>query len=80
MEYRNYNDVIYLRLDRGDEVLTSILEVCKKEGIHSCIFSGIGGCEISTMAARAMVRTIGDIQRERCLVRNLLEYYVVISY
>ena len=45
MEYRNYNNVIYLRLDKGDEVLSSIVNVCKSEGVKSCIFSGIGGCD-----------------------------------
>ena len=45
MDYRNYNNVVYLRLDKGDEVLSSILEVCEKEGIKSCVFSGIGGCD-----------------------------------
>lgn len=45
MEYHNYNNIIYLRLDKGDEVLSSILAVCKNEGIKSCIFSGIGGCD-----------------------------------
>lgn len=45
MEYRNYNNVIYLRLDKGDEVLSSIVSVCKSEGLKSCVFSGIGGCD-----------------------------------
>ena len=45
MEYRVFNNVIYLRLDRGDEVLTTILSVSQDEGIKSCVFSGIGGCD-----------------------------------
>ena len=49
MEYRNFNDVVYLRLDKGDEVLASILEVCKKEGFRSCVFSGIGGCDYAKL-------------------------------
>ena len=51
MEYRNYNGVIYLRLDKGDEVLSSVLSVCEKEGIKSCIFSGIGGCDYAKVGA-----------------------------
>ena len=31
MEYRNYNNVVYLRLDKGDEVLSSILRSAKKK-------------------------------------------------
>lgn len=49
MEYRNYNDVLYLRLDKGDEVLSSILDVCEKEKIQSCVFSGIGGCDYAKL-------------------------------
>ena len=45
MECRNYNDTIYLRLDKWDEVLSSILDVCEKEKVQSCVFSGIGGCD-----------------------------------
>ena len=30
MGCRNYNAVLYLRLDKGDEVLSSILDVCEK--------------------------------------------------
>lgn len=36
--------------------------------------------QIGTMATRAMMRTIGDIQRQRRFVRHLLKHYVVISY
>ena len=49
MEYRNYNGIIYLRLDKGDEVLSSITDVCQKEGIRSCICSGIGGCDYAKL-------------------------------
>ena len=49
MEYRNYNNVIYLRLDKGDEVLSSIVYVCEREGVKSCVFSGIGGCDYAKL-------------------------------
>ena len=45
MDYREYGDSLYLRLDKGEEVLSSIKTVCQKEGIASCFFSGIGGCD-----------------------------------
>lgn len=45
MEYRRYEDAYYIRLDRGDEVLTSILNVCEREKISSATYSGIGGCD-----------------------------------
>lgn len=44
IDYRKYGQTYYIRLDRGDEVLSSILEICKKEKIESAIYSGIGGC------------------------------------
>ena len=49
MEYRNYNDVLYLRLDEGGEVLSSILDVCGKEKVQNCVFSGIGGCDYAKL-------------------------------
>ena len=45
MDYRKYNNTYYIRLDRGDEVVSSILDICKKEQIKSCVYNGIGGCQ-----------------------------------
>ena len=44
MDYRKYGDAVYIRMDRGDEIIGGILDVCRKEKIMSAIFSGIGGC------------------------------------
>ena len=44
MEYRRFADTYYVRLDRGDEVISSILEVCRAEHIGSAVYTGIGGC------------------------------------
>ena len=44
MEYRKYADTYYVRLDRGDEITSSVLEVCRAERIKSAIYVGIGGC------------------------------------
>ena len=44
MDYRNMNDVYYIRVDKGEEIIGKLLEVCKNEGIKSGIFTGIGGC------------------------------------
>ena len=43
MDYRKISDTYYVRMDRGDEVISGILDICRKENITSCIFSGIGG-------------------------------------
>ena len=44
MDYRKFGDTVYVRMDREDEIIGSILDICKKEQISSAIFSGIGGC------------------------------------
>ena len=44
MDYRKYNDTYFIRMDKGDEIIKKIHEVCRKEHIKSAIYSGIGGC------------------------------------
>ena len=44
MEYKKIGQTYYARLDRGDELITSVRSLCKAEGIRSATFSGIGGC------------------------------------
>ena len=44
MDYKFFDKVGYVRMDRGDEIISGILELCGKEGIKAAIFSGIGGC------------------------------------
>ena len=44
MDYRKFGTTYYIRMDRGDEIIGSVLELCKKERIVSAVFSGIGGC------------------------------------
>ena len=36
---------IIIRMDKGDEIISTILGICQKEQIASAIFSGIGGCK-----------------------------------
>ena len=50
MEYRRFSDALYIRMDRGDEILSTILRVCDEEGISSATFSGIGGCSDAEIA------------------------------
>lgn len=44
MDYRRINDFFYIRVDKGEEIIEKILELCRAEGIRSAFFSGIGGC------------------------------------
>ena len=45
MEYRKICETYYVRMDRGDEIISTRLEICEKESIPSAVFSGIGGCQ-----------------------------------
>ena len=42
MEYRVFKDVVVLRLEKGEEVLNSIRELCKRENIKSGTINGLG--------------------------------------
>ena len=44
MDYRRFGDAIYIRMDRGDEIISCVLDICRKEGIKSATYNGIGGC------------------------------------
>ena len=44
MDYRRMNDICYIRVDKGEEIIGKLLEVCKTEKIKSATFTGIGGC------------------------------------
>lgn len=44
MEYKKLGDAYYIRFDRGDEIISSIVAICGKESIGSATYSGIGGC------------------------------------
>ncbi len=44
MDYRRFENTYYIRMDRGDEIISRIVELCRKEGIRSAYYTGIGGC------------------------------------
>lgn len=49
MEFKRFGDVIYLRVDRGEEVLSKILEVVEKEHISLGTIEAIGACDKFTV-------------------------------
>lgn len=49
MEYRKYNEQLYIRLDKGDEIVASLLHICEREGITLAGVEGIGGCSSATV-------------------------------
>ena len=69
MEYRKYGEAVYIRLDRGDELTGSILDICKAERIASATFSGIGGCS----EARIQTFIPGTGTFETQTLRGMLE-------
>ena len=65
MEYRKYGEAYYVRLDRDDEIISSVLNICKTEGIHAATFSGIGGCgkaEIQTFIPETGLFETNELQ------------------
>ena len=44
MDYIKLGSTFYIRCDRNDEIVSSILAVCQREGLRSATFNGIGGC------------------------------------
>ena len=78
MEYRHYGKTYYVRLDKGDEVISSILEVCRTERVESATFSGIGGCseaQIQTFipdSGTFETRTLGGMLELVSLTGNIV--------
>ena len=44
MEYRKFDDKIYVRLDKDDEIIAALSAVCETEGLSVAQVQGIGGC------------------------------------
>ena len=63
MEYRKFGETYYIRMDRGDEVIANILEVCRDESIPSAVFSGIGGCQRAEL--QVFIPETGSFETER---------------
>ena len=63
MEYKKIGEQYYVRMDRGDEIIGNILEICRKESIPSAIFSGIGGC--SSAELQVFIPETGSFETER---------------
>ncbi len=45
MEYRRFEDTYVIRLDRGDEIIASITEFCKKEQVRLGTLEGLGAAD-----------------------------------
>ena len=69
MDYRKYGDACYIRMDRGDEIIGGILEVCRAEHLRSAVYSGIGG--LSEAEVQTFIPKTGCFETER--IRGMLE-------
>ena len=63
MDYRKLGSSYYIRMDKGDEIVASIREVCRREGVMSATFSGIGGCQDAQIQVFRPER--GEFETER---------------
>lgn len=63
MDYRKFGDFYYIRMDRGDEIISSLLEICRTEGIRSAYYSGIGGC--SDVEMQVFIPERGEFETEK---------------
>lgn len=50
MQYRRMGQAIYLRVDKGEELLTQVLKVCQQAGVQSATFTGIGACQKAVLS------------------------------
>lgn len=68
MDYRKTGNTVYIRMDKGEEIVTTIEQVCQKEHIVSATFFGIGCCSKATVFSR-FPDTLEDKphSREDCL-------------
>ena len=69
MEYKKFGETYYIRMDRGDNVVSGILDICRSDGIKSAIYSGIGGC--SSAQIQTFVPEKGCFETEE--VQGMLE-------
>ncbi len=46
MEYRKFNDAYVVRLNKGEEVISSLKEICKNENIKLAEITGLGASDL----------------------------------
>lgn len=69
MDHRKLGETYYVRMDRGDEIVSSLLDLCRREGIRSACYSGIGGCSSAQM--QTFIPERGEFETET--VEGMLE-------
>jgi len=69
MDYRRIKDTYYIRIDKGEEIIEKLLELCSSEEIGSAFFSGIGGC--SRAELQTFIPEEGSFETEK--IEGMLE-------
>ncbi|MCT4584814.1 MAG: DNA-binding protein [Peptostreptococcaceae bacterium] len=49
MDYRACNNKIILRIDKGEEIVSTLNDLCSKLNIKTAFISGIGACDRGTI-------------------------------
>lgn len=44
MNYRQMGERVYIRIDKGEEILAQMVDVCRQLHISAATFQGIGAC------------------------------------
>ena len=52
MDYRRSNNIIYIRMDKDEEIVSTINRICNLEHIVSATFFGFGCCSRATVFSR----------------------------
>lgn len=50
MDYKKIGETIYVRIDKDEDAISNIMEICKKENILAGQFQGIGACGTATVS------------------------------
>ncbi len=50
MNYKKFGHSIYARLDKNEDIVKSIIAICKAEKVVSATYTGIGGCDDVTVS------------------------------
>ena len=62
MDYRKYDNTYYIRIDKGEEIISSLISICSREGIGSAYYTGIGGC--SDACVQTFIPETGTFETE----------------
>ena len=49
MEYKKIKDTIYLRIEKGENVIETIKKLCKKDAVYEGYLQGIGACSTAIL-------------------------------